>query len=287
VTCCLAAVSMWAVLAAAGEAGTDGRMTVEDVAFVAECDGTTQRYVLMLPKGFDKTAPHDLLIALHGHGSDRWQFTGGTYATGIAARDTACERGLILVLPDYRAKTSWMGPKAEADVCQIIAAIKTEYQVEKVFVCGGSMGGSSALTFTALHPGLVDGVAAMNGTANHLEYEGFQDAISASFGGTKAEIPFEYKKRSAEYWPERFTMPVGITASGKDDVVPPQSVMRLANVLDKLGRRVLTVYREDMGHSSSPEDARRVIAFVMDEAYRIEKAGPEGGARGKDVVIPE
>ena len=256
----------WAVLAAAVPADGDDRLTATDVAFTAACDGATQHYILMLPKGFDPEAPHHLLVALHGHGSDRWQFTDGSYATGIAARDAAVKHDLILVLPDYRAKTSWMGPKAEADVCQIIAAIKAQYRVDKVFLCGGSMGASSALTFSALHPELIDGVAAMNGTANHLEYERFQDAIRASFGGTKSEIPLEYKNRSAEYWPERLTMPVGITASGKDDVVPPQSVLRLVGVLEKLGRRVLAICREELGHTSNVEDARRVLEFVISAA---------------------
>ncbi len=46
----------------------------QDVAFTARCDGSTQHYVLLLPEPFDAEQPHDLLIALHGHGSDRWQF---------------------------------------------------------------------------------------------------------------------------------------------------------------------------------------------------------------------
>ena len=45
-----------------------------DVAFKADCDGSEQRYVLVLPAGFQADQPHDVLIALHGHGSDRWQF---------------------------------------------------------------------------------------------------------------------------------------------------------------------------------------------------------------------
>ena len=47
----------------------------------------------------------------------------------------------------------------------------------------------------------------VNGTANHLEYHNFQDAVSEGFGGTKQAIPEEYKRRSAEHWPERYTMP--------------------------------------------------------------------------------
>lgn len=43
---------------------------IRDVAFTARGDGTEQCYLLMLPKGFFKPEqPHDLLIALHGHGA--------------------------------------------------------------------------------------------------------------------------------------------------------------------------------------------------------------------------
>lgn len=235
----------------------------QDVSFVAACDGTTQRYVLLFPPGFKKDRPCDLLIALHGHGSDRWQYIKNNRGTCKAARDVAMRHRMIFVSPDYRAKTSWMGPKAEADLVQIIAGLKDQYAVKKVFLTGGSMGGSSCLTFAALHPDLIDGVASMNGTANHLEYANFQDAIRRSFGGTKAEIPLEYKKRSAEYWPERFSMPVGITASGKDESVPPHSVMRLADVLRKMNRKVLLIYRPETGHVTSHEDATKVIEFVI------------------------
>lgn len=242
----------------------DDRFTTEDISFTATCDGTTQRYVRMLPKVFDAETEHHVLIALHGHGSDRWQFAKRDTPTGLAARNAAAGRDMILILPDYRATTSWMGPKAEQDVCQIIAEVKKQYRVGKVFLCGGSMGGSSALTFAALHPDLIDGVASMNGTANHLEYANFQDAIGASFGGTKQEIPEEYKRRSAEYWPERFAMPVAITASGRDTIVPPHSVLRLAAILKKMERPVLAIYQEDMGHTSKPEDVRRALDFVLD-----------------------
>jgi pimeloyl-ACP methyl ester carboxylesterase len=252
-------------------AETDPRFDLEDVSFTATCDESTQYYVRMLPAGFDSEANHDVLIALHGHGSDRWQFAGDPRPEVQAVLDVAIERNMILILPDYRAKTSWMGPTAEADVVQIIEEVRTAYPVNRVFLCGGSMGASSALTFTALHPDLIAGVAAMNATANHLEYDQFQDAIEESFGGSKMEIPLEYKNRSAEYWPERFTMPVGITASGKDAIVPPHSVLRLADVLKKLGRPVLVIYREEDGHTSRLEAAREVLEFVIDTATQTSR----------------
>ncbi len=237
--------------------------TVSDEVFTAACDGTEQRYVLVVPGGFDAARPHDALVALHGHGSDRWQFVRDERDECRAARDAAAKRGMLFVSPDYRAKTSWMGPKAEADLAQIIAELKGRYGTDRVFLCGGSMGASSALTFAARHPELVAGVAAMNGTANHLEYDQFQDAIAESFGGAKRNIPEEYKNRSAEYFPERLTMPTGLTTGGADTVVPPASVLRLAAVLKTLGRPVLLIHRAEGGHSTTYGDAEAVLDFAL------------------------
>jgi predicted esterase len=243
---------------------------VKDVAFKAKCDGTTQRYMMVLPPKFKLGERCDLMIALHGHGSDRHQFAEDQRDECRAARDAAAKRGMIYVSPDYRATTSWMGPKAETDVVQIIGDIKKRHDIRHVLVCGASMGGSSALTFAARRPDLVDGVVSMNGTANHLEYTNFQDAIQESFGGTKAEVPEEYKKRSAEYWPERLTMPVAITAGAKDDVVPCGSVVRLAGVLEKMNREVLLILQPEGGHSTTYEDAMKAFDFVLERmAYTV------------------
>ncbi len=246
-----------------------GEWSFEDVAFTARCDGTEQRYVIGFPEGFDANVPRDALIALHGHGSDRWQFVKDERGECKAPRDIAMARNMLFISPDYRAKTSWMGPKAEADLVQIIEEVRGKYPINRVFLCGGSMGAAGTLTFTALHPELIAGAAAMNGTANHLEYENYQDAIRESFGGAKAELPEEYKKRSAEYWPERFTMPLAMSLSGQDTSVPPQSSLRLADVLRKMGREVFIIYREEQGHFSTYEDSRAIIEHVIAQADAI------------------
>jgi pimeloyl-ACP methyl ester carboxylesterase len=259
----LAILAAWQIVLIAVAAD---QQKIEDVPFTAKCDNSEQRYVVIYPEGFQADQPHDLLIALHGHGSDRWQFAKGDFDEARAAREAASSRRMLFVSPDYRATTSWMGPKAEADVVQIIAELKSKFKIGKTILCGGSMGGSSALSFAALHPELLDGVVSMNGTANHLEYENFQDAIQASFGGTKAQIPSEYKKRSAEYWPERLTMPIAMMAGGKDTVVPPQSVLRLADVLKKINPNVLLLYREAGLHSTDYKDAKEAYDFVIGKA---------------------
>lgn len=243
----------------------------QEVAFAALIDGSTQRYLTLLPDSFTQHTTYNLLIALHGHGSDRWQFMRPSRSETRAVLDFAAKNNLILVSPDYRAPTSWMGPAAEADLTQIITELKSRYRTGKLILVGASMGGTSALTYSALHPSSIDGVVAMNGTANHLEYEGFQDAIQASFGGSKAKIPLEYKNRSAEYWPERLTMPVAITVGDQDTVVPPHSALRLGRILEKLGRQVLIIQRSNGGHDTNYEDATAALEFVLAAVKRAAK----------------
>jgi len=120
------------------------------------------------------------------------------------------------------------------------------------------------------HPKLIDGVASMNGTANLVEYEKFQDAIAKSFSGTKEQVPLEYKKRSAEYRPRKLAMPTGLAVSRKDTIVPPQSVLRLAKKLKELGHKNLKLIHADRGHSTTYEDAMTILEFI------IERAGKTG-----------
>ena len=113
--------------------------TMTDVTFIAKADNAEQKYVLLLPASFKADVSHEVLIAFHGHGSDRWQFAKQNRDECRAARNVAAKHGMIYVSPDYRAKTSWMGPKAEADVVQIIMELKKKYRVSRVFLCGASM----------------------------------------------------------------------------------------------------------------------------------------------------
>ncbi|MEI6165662.1 MAG: alpha/beta fold hydrolase [bacterium] len=257
------------VFAAGKKEKGEEKFKIEEVTFKAECDGTDQKYNLILPPRFQAGVKHDVLIALHGHGSDRMQFVKDVFPEARAARKTASEKSMIYVTPDYRGNTSWMGPKAEADVVQIIGELKKKYKTGRIFICGASMGGSSCLTFTALHPELIDGVASMNGTANHMEYDNFQSYIKESFGGSKTDIPEEYKKRSAELWPEKFKMPVGITVGGQDKIVPPQSVLRLgAKLKDANPDNVLVICREKTAHTTSEDDAITILNFIIKKAAK-------------------
>lgn len=250
-----------------------------DLVFTAAVDGTQQRYVELLPPGFVEGTPRDAVIALHGHGSDRWQFIRDGRDECRGVRDVAAKHGLILVSPDYRAKTSWMGPRAEADVVQIIDELRQRHAVGRVFVVGGSMGGTSAVIFAARHPRLIAGFCSLNGTANMVEYANFQDAISASYGGRKDELPGEYEKRSPELHADRLTMPAAFTTGGKDSVVPPQSTLRLAAKLEAAGRPVLSIHHEDGGHATNYADTVAAMEFMVRKAAHEPDAAASPTAR--------
>ena len=257
---CLAALAVPAT-GQADEAHAPVR--VSEVIFRAEFDGSRQKYVTLTPPDLNLSQPVSLLIALHGHGSDRWQFVRQSRGECRAARDVATANGMILVSPDYRAQTSWMGPAAEADMVQIIRTLKKQFQVQRVILCDGSMGGTAALTLTARHPSLIDAVVSLNGTANLVNYTRFQDAIAASFGGTKQQVPDEYRKRSAEFFPQQFTMPFASTSGGQDTVVPADSVLRLIARVRVHNRKVLSIHRPHGGHSTSYKDTKQALEFVI------------------------
>ena len=50
--------------------------------------------------------------------------------------------------------------------------------------------------------------------------------------------------------------------------VPPQSVLRLAEALKQAKRRVLSLHRENGGHSTSHEDTMMAMEFMLREAGR-------------------
>ncbi len=239
----------------------------EDITFKALFDGSPQKYVQLTPAtGVSPTKPVDVLLAFHGHGSDRWQYINDGRGECKGARDFAAAHGMIYISPDYRAATSWMGPAAEADVKQIIGLLRKKHKVGRVFLTGASMGGTSVLIFAALHPDLVDGVTSLNGMANMEEYKGFLPAIAASYGGDKKTKPEEYKKRSAELFPEKFTMPVAFAVGGKDGIVPPDSVRRLAAKLKDMKRDVLMIDNLNGGHATSHADTTAALEFMLKTA---------------------
>ena len=130
---------------------------------------------------------------------------------------------------------------------------------------------TSALIFAALHPELVAGVVSQNGTANLIEYDRFQDSIRRWYGGTKEQRPDEYRKRSPEFAADKLTMPIALTTGGRDTLVPPESVLRLAKQLEKSNPAMLLLHRENGGHATDYDDTVRAYEFVVQRVLAAKK----------------
>ena len=239
-----------------------------DVEFTASLDGSVQRYVKMLPEGFDAEKRHDVLIGLHGRGSDRWQYAKNERGECSGARDVAARFNMIYISPDYRGTDAGMNTQAEADLLQIISMLREEYRIGKVFLTGGSMGGISVLIFAARHPGLVHGAVSANGKADWL----FRDPDDpAATTGDEQQKADRVDSRAPEFTPEEFTMPVAFTVGGDDPVVPPDSVRRLYAKLQQLGKRdVLLIDRPNAGHATNYADTVASLEFVIRAAAESE-----------------
>jgi len=235
-----------------------------DVEFKAKIDGTAQRYIEMLPSNFDESQPHSLLIAFHGGGSDRWQYAKDPRDECRASRDIAAKYNMIYICPDCRGKGGWMSPRAESDLVQIIKDLRHKYKIDKIFLVGASMGACNVLSFTAIHPELVSGVSAQNALVNYFEFAG--ESVGEAFGGAPKDLPAVYKKFSAAYWPEKFTMPVAFTVGGKDPLAPPESVRVFDSVLKALGAKELLIDRPDTSHLTNYEDTTAALEFVISNA---------------------
>jgi pimeloyl-ACP methyl ester carboxylesterase len=291
---CTAALACLVPVVAAPAADAPKPGEPSKVSFKAAVDGTTQYYVELLPKDYRPGEALHVLVALHAAGGDGWEYFRQPAPQCRATRDLATRHRLLLVGPDYRGPFSWMGPGADDDVAQVIREVKARYKVGKVVVAGASMGGTAALTFTALHPELVDGVVSQCSLADLSEPSPHSGAIAAAFGGTPGQKPGEYRRRSAGLAAERFTMPVAIWTGGQDQSVPPRSAMRLAEALQsRHPGRVLHIHRTDAGHAPGYEDTVRAYEFVLRAVLGARSSGPApekpprtSGASPREVATP-
>ena len=67
---------------------------------------------------------------------------------------------------------------------------------------------------------------------------------------------------------------MALTTGGRDAIVPPESVLRLAGRLREGNRAVRLIHRPEGGHSTSYADASEAFDFVLD---RVLEAGGRPG----------
>lgn len=228
-------------------------------SFNCTLDGSRWPYLLQAPQA----EPVAVLIYLHGHYSDENQgMTTGIYNDAFGQLRRECrQRGWAYVTAWYGGN-SWMGPVAEAGLADLIAVVRQRWPRPPIYLCGGSMGGASALIFAVRRPELLAGVAAFCPAADLESFYGFAAAaanptlqniaaaIRLHYTVEGRDLVAELAARSALRHAERLTMPVYLSHGAADGLVPVAGTRALAARLQARQQTVRYVEWPEGGHDT-------------------------------------
>ena len=123
--------------------------------------GSTLRYGIALPDGYDASAndPRPLVLALHPGG--RAEYYGSSFMTSIVEPGLR-SWGAVIIAPDVPDR-SWATPRAERAVLALVEHVLAEHSIDRsrVLVTGFSMGGRGAWYLAARHAELFTGMIVM------------------------------------------------------------------------------------------------------------------------------
>jgi dipeptidyl aminopeptidase/acylaminoacyl peptidase len=155
-----------------------------------------------------------------------------------------------------------MGPVAEAGLADLIGVLRARWPGQPVYLCGGSMGGSSTLVFAARRPELLAGAIALCPAADIESYYDFAAgsenptlqniaaAIALHYQAGESALREELAARSALRHAERLTMPLYLAHGSADALIPVEATRRLSQRLTALGRPVKYVEIDGGDHDS-------------------------------------
>jgi len=155
-----------------------------------------------------------------------------------------------------------MGPLGEAGLADLIGLLKARWPNRPVYLCGGSMGGSSTLVFAAVRPELLAGAIALCPAADIAAYYRFASehkdgvlaniaaAIRIHYTSDGHQLEAELRRRSALLNADRLTMRVFIGHGAKDVLIPVDASRALAARLQQLGRPVSYVELPEGDHDA-------------------------------------
>jgi len=227
--------------------------------FHCSLDGSCWPYLLQLPEA----EPTAILIYLHGHFGDETQgMTEGIYGDTFGKLRRECARRNWAYATAWYGGNTWMGPVGEQGLADLIEVLRARWPERPVYLCGGSMGGSSALVFAVRRPELLAGVIALCPTADVESYyayasgsasEGHRSIASAirlHYTVEGRSLDEELAARSALGNWERLTMPLWLMHGSADDIIPVEPVREPARRLSDAGRSVHYVEIEGGGHDA-------------------------------------
>ena len=213
--------------------------------FISHFDGQEDSFAVMPPRSPKPPDGFDLVIYLHGMGSTFLEPFVTPEQEPIAKRICDNNPSIVFASLNYRRAWSWGNDAAISDITQNIREIMQRYPVKRIIIAGTSMGGCTALTYTALAPQDVQakiiGAVSSEGTGDlarlfkETKDRSIPQALTNAFGGMPDMVPERYAKQS--FLPNidqlKGPMRFAIISATRDTVVPASCQKELVAVLEK------------------------------------------------------
>jgi len=247
----------------------------ERMAFYSRLDGTPQQYELFVPPGYRPSGDREwpLLVTLHGYKGNAGDYFRNTFglARDYEAREsllahgrhgTPPTRGPMFVIAPVGRGQSFYRHAGEVDIIEAMDDVRERFRIDenRLYITGGSMGGTGAAYIPFRHPDTFAASAALAGyhdqrVRSDTNHEGLSDAER-----------FVQAHRSDVDWAENaLHLPMLLVRGTRDRPLAWTRV--LVDRLDELGYR--HEHREpDSGHNVWTETYAEGAIFRWLGRYR-------------------
>lgn len=246
---------------------------MQEILVKSTLDRTSQPSLFFHP-GADASVP--LVVGLHTWSYDR--FNQEKHYLPL------CEKyGFALLLPEFRGPNLESNPRpgdacgselARRDVLDAVKFVCENYAIDRknVFLLGCSGGGHMALLAAESAPELFRAVEVWCPVTDLVKWHEYTSGTGRSYarhigactGGTPAERPEEYARRSPSTHPELLKdLPVSIHHGRHDPVVPFRHSVELARKIEEAGNDQIFLDVFDGGHEQLPHHSFEHFAKIV------------------------
>ena len=148
----------------------------ERMAFFSRLDGTAQEYELFVPPAYRDGRAWPVLITLHGYKGNAGDYfrntfglardyEGGETLLGHGRTGEAPRQGPMIVIAPTGRGQAYYRHAGEVDVLEALADVQARFRTDprRIYITGGSMGGTGAAYLPYRHPDLFAASAALAG----------------------------------------------------------------------------------------------------------------------------
>jgi predicted esterase len=225
----------------------------------------------------DASTPRPLLLLFHGWNGKPMDALITDYTAAAVAANwfvaSPAQRGLNALGP---AGAPLASLRSQHDARLFVDYLLDRYPIdrERIYVGGYSMGGMMAGVMAAKYPDLFAAVVTHKAITDLTDWFNESNAyrqsrIITETGGTPAQVPFEYRRRSpVELARNLQHVPIAIVHASDDTTVRPQHAQKFYDAIAAFGPRRLELHWYTGDHAVEPRPFSGDWAVTFMQTYR-------------------